>query len=127
MSIEAEQDADLESLGRELGEAIARTPEYREFEAAREAVEADDEAQAQIEEFEQIRQEFMAARNTGSASESDVQRVKEAQAELHSLPVMADFLTAREALVDRLEDVNEAISEPLGVDFGGEAGGCCHD
>ena len=127
MSVETERDADLESLGRDLGEAIARTPEYRQFETAREAVEDDEAAQERIAEFEQLRQEFVAARNTGSATQSDVERVKEAQAELHSVPAMAEFLAAREELVARLEDVNEAVSEPLAVDVGGEAGGCCHD
>jgi cell fate (sporulation/competence/biofilm development) regulator YlbF (YheA/YmcA/DUF963 family) len=40
---------------------------------------------------------------------------------------MAEYLEAQAALQDRLETVNEAISEPLAVDFGGEAGGCCQD
>jgi cell fate (sporulation/competence/biofilm development) regulator YlbF (YheA/YmcA/DUF963 family) len=43
------------------------------------------------------------------------------------MPKMATYLDAQEALQDRLESVNEAISEPLAVDFGGEAGGCCQD
>jgi cell fate (sporulation/competence/biofilm development) regulator YlbF (YheA/YmcA/DUF963 family) len=40
---------------------------------------------------------------------------------------MAEYLEAQAALQERLETVNEAISEPLAVDFGGEAGGCCQD
>ena len=121
------QAVDLEAMGLELGEAVAETPEYRAFEEARETVENDDEAQEKISEFEQIRQEFMVARQTGSATEEDVQEVKRAQEELHSLPVMKEFLEAQKAMQERLEALNRAISEPLAVDFGGEAGGCCHD
>ncbi|XVH31223.1 YlbF family regulator [Haloferacaceae archaeon DSL9] len=124
MSVET---APLEDLGRELGERIANCGEYQAYEAAREAVENDDEAQARIERFEQLRQEFMLARQTGRADREMLQKVQDAQDELHSLPVMAAFLDAQDALDDRLESINEAISAPLSVDFGGEAGGCCQD
>lgn len=123
----AEERSSVEAMGRELGEAIAELPEYEAFEAARQAVQADDEAQEKIKAFEQVRQEFMLARQTGQASDEDLQDVQEAQETLHDLPVMVDFLEAQDELVDRLEDVNRAISAPLAIDFGGEAGGCCHD
>lgn len=117
----------IEDLGHELGERIADTPEYDRFEAAKADVEADDEAQERIGEFQQLRQEFMLARQTGSADQGSLEKVQRAQDELHSLPVMEEYLEAQSALQDRLESVNEAISEPLAVDFGGEAGGCCQD
>jgi len=124
MSVE---QASIEDLGRELGERIARTPEYERFEAAREAVQRDEEVQEQIDEFEQLRAEFMQARQSGQATNADLHRVQDAQDELHSMPVMSEFLDAQDELSDTLETVNEAISEPLAVDFGGEAGGCCQD
>jgi cell fate (sporulation/competence/biofilm development) regulator YlbF (YheA/YmcA/DUF963 family) len=131
MSVESDAVADerpaVESMGHELGEAIAELPEYEAFEAAREAVQADDEAQELIRAFEQQRQSFMLARQTGQADEEQLQEVQAAQEALHDLPVMAEFLAAQDELVDRLEDVNRAISAPLAIDFGGEAGGCCHD
>jgi cell fate (sporulation/competence/biofilm development) regulator YlbF (YheA/YmcA/DUF963 family) len=131
MSVYTESTADersgVEAMGRELGEAIAELPEYEAFEAARQAVQADDEAQEMIKEFEQVRQQFMLAKQSGQASEEDLQGVQEAQEELHALPIMADFVEAQETLVNRLETVNEAISDPLAIDFGGEAGGCCND
>lgn len=124
MSVETSR---LESLGRELGEAIAETPEYEAFEEAKAAVEADDETQEKIQEFERLREEFMVARQTGQATEEDMRTVQRVQRELHGMPKMADYLAAQEDLQTRLEAVNEAISDPLAVDFGGEAGGCCQD
>ena len=121
------QTTPLEKLGRELGEAIADTPEYERFEAAKADVEADDEAQERISEFEKLREEFMFARQAGQATKEDLAEVQEKQEELHSLPVMETYLDAQDDLQGRLEDVNRAISEPLAVDFGGEAGGCCQD
>jgi len=126
----AEDVADVEALGQELGEAIRELPEYEAFEEAREAVEESEQAQQRIEEFEQLRQEFMAARDTGQATQSDLQTLQElqqAQRELHQLPAMSEYLEAQERLDARLEAVNEAISDPLAVDFGEEAGGCCQD
>jgi cell fate (sporulation/competence/biofilm development) regulator YlbF (YheA/YmcA/DUF963 family) len=133
MSIETEADAEatelsrVEELAGELGEAIAETPEYRAFEETKQAVEEDDEAQEKVQEFEQLRQEFMLARQTGEATQEDVQKVREAQQELHSLPVMDEYLEAQKALETKLEAVNTAISEPLAVDFGDQASGCCED
>jgi cell fate (sporulation/competence/biofilm development) regulator YlbF (YheA/YmcA/DUF963 family) len=117
----------VDDLGTELGERIAATEEHERFEAAKEAVENDEEAQEKISEFEQLRQEFTMARQTGSADEEAVREVKRAQRELHAIPVMQEYLDAQEALQERLEAINEAISEPLAVDFGGESGGCCKD
>ncbi|GAB7090141.1 YlbF family regulator [Halorubrum luteum] len=121
------EQVSIEELGRELGERIARTPEYERFEEAREAVQRDEAVQRRIDEFEELRAKFMEARRTGEATQSDLQRVQSAQQELHSMPVMSDFLDAQAELNDTLEAVNEAISEPLDVDFGGEAGGCCQE
>jgi cell fate (sporulation/competence/biofilm development) regulator YlbF (YheA/YmcA/DUF963 family) len=117
----------VDDLGTELGERIAATDEYERFEEAKEAVENDEEAQERIKEFEQLRQEFSLARQTGSADQDAVEKVKRAQRELHALDVMQEYLEAQEALQDQLEAINEAISEPLAVDFGGEAGGCCQN
>ena len=125
--VDADEDADVEALGRQLGEAIRDLPEYEAFEEAKEAVEQSDDAQQRIEEFEQLRQEFMLARQTGEASQEDLRELQQAQRELHELPAMSEYLEAQERLDARLEAINEAISEPLAVDFGEEAGGCCQD
>jgi cell fate (sporulation/competence/biofilm development) regulator YlbF (YheA/YmcA/DUF963 family) len=124
MSIETSR---VEDLGRELGEAIADMPEYERFEEAKAAVEDSEEAQEEIERFEQKRQEFMMLRQTGDADQEDLRELQAAQEELHDIPVMADYVEAQNELDAKLERINEAISEPLAVDFGEEAGGCCQD
>jgi len=126
--VESDRDGDnVEVLARELGEAVAETPVYQEFREKKEAVEADEQAQEQIQEFEQIREEYMMARETGQATKEDLRTLQNAQEELHSLPVMREFLQAQNDLELRLQALNEHISEPLAVDFGEKAGGCCQD
>jgi cell fate (sporulation/competence/biofilm development) regulator YlbF (YheA/YmcA/DUF963 family) len=114
-------------LASELGEVITELPAYQEFMDAKEAVESDEEIQAQVREFEQLREEFMLARQTGDATNEDLRELQEAQQELNDIPEMAEFQAAQNRLELSLQELNETISEPLAVDFGGKAGGCCED
>ena len=131
MSIDTESAESTESrvdeLSAELGDAIAAMPEYERFEEAKAAVEADEEAQEKISEFEEFREEFMLARQTGEATQDDLRELQRKQEQLHDIPVMSDFLQAQNELELRLQEINEQISAPLKVDFGGKAGGCCED
>ncbi|PSP73031.1 regulator [Halobacteriales archaeon QS_3_64_16] len=132
MSIEmdaasADDQTTVEDMASELGQAIAETPEHERFEETRRAVQESEEAQAKIEEFESTRQEFMLARQSGEATQEDLQELQGTQQELHSIPVMADFLEAQNELQARLEALDDAISTPLALDFGDNIGGCCND
>ena len=124
---EAEAGTDVEELARELGDAITDLPEYQRFLETKEVVEADEEIQAEIREFEQVREEFMLARQAGEATRDDLRELQNAQEELHSIPEMSDYLAAQSDLELRLQELNEIVSEPLEVDFGQKAGGCCED
>ena len=117
----------VDRLASELGEAIADLPEHEAFIEAKEAVEADEEAQEYVETFERKREEFRRAQQRGEASEPDRRELQEAHQELQSLPVMEEYLQAQSALERRLGRVNSALSAELAVDFGEKAGGCCHD
>ncbi len=124
---QSEPEERVTSLARDLSDAIADLPEYQEFLEAKERVEADEDAQAQIQEFEQVRDEYLTARETGQATQSDLRALQQAQEELHAIPVMSEFLQAQNDLELRLQAVNEEISAGLAVDFGEKAGGCCQD
>jgi len=134
MSIETDVDATstgettrVEDVAGDLGAAISNTTEHEAFEDARRAVQESEEAQAKIEEFEATRQEFMLARQSGNATQEDLQELRATQQELHAIPVMAEFLEAQNEIEARLEAVNDAISAPLALDFGDSVGGCCND
>ena len=130
-AVESEDDAQAAAratdLAAGLGDAIADLPAYERFAEAKAAVESDEDAQERIREFEQLREEFMLARQTGDATNEDLRKLRGAQQELHDIPVMAEFLQARSELELQLQELNETISAPLSVDFGEKAGGCCQD
>jgi cell fate (sporulation/competence/biofilm development) regulator YlbF (YheA/YmcA/DUF963 family) len=120
-------DDHVTELAEQLGEAITELPAYQEFVEAQEAVESDEELQEEIREFERIREEFMMARQTGDATNDDLRELQSAQQELHEKPKMAKYLQAQSEVELTLQELNHTISDPLAVDFGEKAGGCCQD
>ncbi|WP_178916925.1 YlbF family regulator [Natronomonas gomsonensis] len=118
---------DVTELAESLGEAITELPAYQEFVEAKVAVENDEELQEEIREFERIREEFMMARQTGDATNDDLRELQSAQQELHEKPKMAKYLQTQSEIELTLQELNVTISEPLEVDFGEKAGGCCQD
>lgn len=132
MSVETENvteiDGDhVDQLASELGESIAQLPVYQEYLQAKAKVENDADAQRAIEEFEQLREEFQMARQTGQATQEDLRKVQEAQEELHDIASMSEYLEIQNELELRLQEINELVSAQLEVDFGQKAGGCCED
>ncbi|WP_435077445.1 YlbF family regulator [Halococcus sp. AFM35] len=135
MSTESEADAGVEATTRDepgtiagdLGAAIADTPEYERFVEAKATVEQSPEAQRKVQEFERLRDQFVQARQTGEATQDDLETLQSAQQDLHNVPEMAEFLEAQEALDARLERVNQEIAADLAIDFGDRIGSCCND
>jgi cell fate (sporulation/competence/biofilm development) regulator YlbF (YheA/YmcA/DUF963 family) len=132
MSIETETateaDGDhVDELATELGESIAQLPVYQRYLQAKAKVENDADAQRAIEEFEQLREEFQMARQTGQATQEDLRKVQEAQEELHNIASMDEYLEVQNELEGRLAAINDLVSDQLKVDFGEKAGGCCQD
>ena len=122
MSIETTR---VEELGTRLGEAITELPEYQAFIETKEDVEAANDAQKLIEEFERAREEFLLARQAGTATQADLQQLQSKQEELHSIPEMESYLQAKTTLSERLAEINSAISDPLAIDFSDETSDCC--
>ena len=130
MSVETPADPetdDVDELASELGEAIADLPIYEAFLEAKAAVEADDELQEEIRAFERLREEFVMARQAGEATNEDLRELQRNQQELHEQPKMSEYLQAQSELELKLQELDEIISEPLEVEFGQTAGGCCED
>jgi len=128
-SDDAEPDAAVRAttLASDLGDAISELDSYQQFAETKAAVEADEEAQEKIREFEQIREEFILARQTGDATNEDLRKLQETQQELNEMPIMREYQDAKSQLELELQELNQMISAPLAVDFGEKAGGCCQD
>lgn len=127
MSVETTPAERTTELATELGEAITETETYQAFLDAKEAVEADEKLQREMAEFETLREEFLMARETGRASNEDLRELQAAQEELHADPKMSSYLERKSELELRLQELDQLVSEPLAVEFGETAGGCCQE
>ncbi len=128
MSVDTDQQSATESvddLAETLGTAIAELPAYERFIEAKRAVEQDETLQEAIAEFETHRESYLTKREAGEATKADLLELQKRQEELHDRPVMSTYLRAQNQLELRLQAVNMAISDPLEIDFGEKAGGCC--
>jgi cell fate (sporulation/competence/biofilm development) regulator YlbF (YheA/YmcA/DUF963 family) len=125
--IDATTGTDPETVAGDLSAAIADTPEYEHFVESKAAVEGSPEAQEKVQKFERLRDQFVQARQTGEATQDDLETLQSAQQDLHEVPEMAEFLEAQEALDARLERVNQEIAADLAIDFGDRIGSCCND
>ncbi|QLD88016.1 YlbF family regulator [Natronomonas salina] len=127
MSIETTPAERADELAEDLGDAIAEMPAYQEFVEAKAAVENDEELQQEIREFEQLREEFMMARQTGDATNDDLRKLQSTQEDLHGKPKMKAYLQAQSEIELKLQELDQLISDPLEIEFGQKAGGCCED
>lgn len=127
MSAETTLTERADDLAAELGTVIADLDAHEKFLEAKAAVEADDDLQAQIQEFERLRETFIVTRQTGDATDEDLRELQATQQELHDRPKMRAYLQAKSELELQLQELNHVISEPLEVDFGEAAGSCCQD
>lgn len=121
------EESEAVAAARDLGATLAESPEHRAFVEAERAVEANEAAQRRIAEFERRRSAFVADRERGEATRADLEELERLQGELHEMDAVAEYLEAKAELEAKLDAVNEVLSAPLAVDFGGQAGGCCMD
>ena len=127
MSIETTPDRRAIELAEQLGETITELEAYEKFLEAKEATKADQKLQEKIRAFETQREELLMAREAGTASNDDLLELQRAQEELHENPKMTAYLQAKSDIELRLQEIDEIISEPLDVEFGEAAGGCCQN
>ena len=127
MSVETTPEARTTELAAELGEAITELSAYEELVEAKDAIRSDPELQREMSAFETCREEFLMAREAGTASNDDLRALQAAQEELHDDPKMAAYLRAKSDIELRLQELDYIISEPLEVELGETAGGCCQD
>lgn len=113
---------------RALAQAIAETPEYREFEAANDALERDNEATARLRAFVARQEQLRTAALWGGAAPDEQLAAEREWRELSHVPPVRRYLLAQAGLQSLFRDVTLRISSDIGVDFGASCSpnaGCC--
>ena len=111
-----------------LAENLVQSEPFLRFQEADRKLHADQEAMRLLTEFAELQQKIRAQQQSGAISESDIKRLRELQSTIPTNDVIQEHGRAQEIAVAFLREVNQEISNLLGVDFASltrRSGGCC--
>jgi len=114
------EDAVEEKL-RTFVDAIADSETYQQFMEANDRLESDEKAMALLEEYRQKQRQMQM-----NFDQSLMAELQEIQQELSENETIQQHRAAQTELVELLQQTNDVISEPLGMEFAqSSGGGCC--
>lgn len=107
----------MHDLARSLARALKESPENKAFQAARNKVKADKQAEKLIVEFRQKQFELAALQAQGK--KPDPQQVKAAEAlaqQLQKHPVVSEYFQAEVKFGQLWSDIQRILCEAVGVE-----------
>jgi len=116
---ESVQNADdaVEKKLQTFIDAVADSESYQEFIEVNKKLESDPEAMELLDEYRQKQQGF---------DQELMAELQEIQTELSENKTIQQHREAQSALVELLQETNDVISEPIGMEFAqSSGGGCC--
>lgn len=122
------QEAAALEKARALARAVGESPSFKAFEAAQEALMADQELNRRLQDYQRRQQEVWFARTWGGADSTQEVGVEGEWRALSQTPTLQAYLRAQEQLTDVLRVVAGMITQEIGIDYGAAcapAGGCC--
>ena len=111
-----------------LAENLVQSEPFLSLQVADRRLHADQEAMHLLAEFADLQQKIRAQHDSGAISESDIKRLRELQSTFSTNDAIQDHSLAQELAIAFLREVNQEISNLLGVDFASltrRSGGCC--
>ena len=99
-----------------LGASLASSPQFVALRQAQARLEQDEHARALLDHLVEVERDVRKRQADGSLTRDDIDRVRAAQNEAWSQPVAKDLATAQRAAAAVLPEVNQLITELLGVD-----------
>ncbi len=112
---------DVEAKLQTFVDALVDSETYQQFMDANEQLENDEKAMALLEEYHQ-KQQLMQQ----SFDQSLMAELQEIQQKMAENETIQQHQQAQNELVELLQQTNDIISEPLGMEFAqSSGGGCC--
>ena len=111
-----------------LAENLVQSEPFLRFQKADRRLHADQETKRLLTEFAELQQKIRAQHYTGAITELDIKRLRELQTTISTNDAIQGHGMAQELAIAFLREVNQEISNLLGVDFASltrRAGGCC--
>ncbi|WP_138005567.1 halo-CC-star protein HcsL [Halalkalirubrum salinum] len=102
-------------------DAVEDSETYQQFMAANQQLENDDEAMELLNEYRQKQRQMQM-----NFDQSLMEDLQEIQNEMSENKTIQQHKAAQTELVELLQETNDVISEPLGMEFAqSTGGGCC--
>ena len=112
---------DVEEKLQTFIDAIADSETYQQFIEANKQLESDPEAMDLLDEYRQKQRQMQQDFDQELMAE-----LQEIQTELSENETIQQHRDAQSALVELLQETNDVISEPIGMEFAqSSGGGCC--
>jgi len=111
-----------------LAEALAESEAILGFKAAQAKLQKDNEALRLLKELSEIQQKARTQQSSGKISESDIISLRALQGSVGSNETIQEYEKSRVKAVLFLQEINQEISELLGLDFAmltRRSSGCC--
>jgi cell fate (sporulation/competence/biofilm development) regulator YlbF (YheA/YmcA/DUF963 family) len=119
--------SEMLELTSALAENLAQSEPFIRFKAAESKLNTDKEALQMLSELSELQQKIRTQQYAGGIIESDLKRLRELQNAIGVNDTIQDHLLTQELAVRFLREVNQEISNLLGIDFASltRRSGCC--
>jgi cell fate (sporulation/competence/biofilm development) regulator YlbF (YheA/YmcA/DUF963 family) len=97
------------------------------YQKSRAQYKSDSQAHALIERLSTLQTELRRKQTNGSVTEADIEELRTVQAEVQSNATLIAYTNTQQAAANFLREINQEISQLLGVDFASLAkqNNCC--
>jgi len=111
-----------------LAEHLLQSEPFLRYQAADRRLRANPEAMQLLADLAELQQKIRGQQYAGAISEGDLTRLRELQGAVRKNEIIQDHGMMQELTIALLREVNQEISNVLGVDFASltrRSGGCC--
>ncbi len=112
-----ELEPELKQAVQALGQALKKTPTLRAYAEASTKLETDGEATRLLDELQSLQVKVRTHQSNGRVTQAELTRLRQLQNDVQSNRTIAAFIDAQQMATLCLPEVNQEISQLLGVDF----------
>jgi len=118
---------ELMAATESLAVNVRQSESFVLYHLAREALESDSEAQSLLRRLSEAQAKVRTSQAHGQVTPDDIEQLRALQGRAQRNRAIIDYARTQQAAVAHLREVNQEISELLGVDFASLArqAGCC--
>jgi cell fate (sporulation/competence/biofilm development) regulator YlbF (YheA/YmcA/DUF963 family) len=118
--------ADLLAAANALAEQLLETEPFMLYERAQARLQTDPAANQLLERYAMAQSELRARQAQGPVAAAELEALRGLQQAVQANPSVQEYAAAQQAAAECLRQVNQDISDMLGVDFGAlTKRGCC--